>query len=150
MSFKYADLVKYFLLPLFSILYLSKKLNQERVFVVYLFVLWFIVPWLVFSVYSGEITQYYFASTGPMAVMVLAYLVSWMLKMKKPILTIFVLCLVLYYAYVNLDRFFHVSPSNFMETKKRAMHLVNGRKIVKFVDRDDPVGYFYDLYWERL
>lgn len=66
---------KVILLPLFFLLYLFKSFNTERKKFAYLVALWFIVPWFIFTVYSGEISDYYFVVNRFIVLIILSYFI---------------------------------------------------------------------------
>src|SRR5258708_591769 len=73
-TFDLFTIAKYFLVPIFFVVYLWKQLANPKIKLCYLVLLWFIVPWFVFATYSGEITDYYFASNRFIALLIIAYL----------------------------------------------------------------------------
>jgi 4-amino-4-deoxy-L-arabinose transferase-like glycosyltransferase len=67
--------LKVLLLPLFFILYLFKPITTEKKKFLYLVFLWFMVPWVIFTIYSGEISDYYFVANRFIVLFILAYFI---------------------------------------------------------------------------
>lgn len=67
--------LKIFLLPLFFILYFFKPITTEKKKFLYLVFLWFMVPWIIFTIYSGEISDYYFVVSRFIVLFILAYFI---------------------------------------------------------------------------
>ncbi|HVZ67443.1 MAG TPA: glycosyltransferase family 39 protein [Patescibacteria group bacterium] len=59
---------------LFFIIYLKRETNKDKFKFVYLVFLWFMVPWIVFTVYSGEISDYYFSFSRFIVLMIISYI----------------------------------------------------------------------------
>ncbi len=82
LGWTFGKYLKYLVLPIFFVLYLYNSVNKKKLIFVYLILLWFIVPWLVFALYRGEISDYYFSINRFIALATLAYLIYrvWNLK----------------------------------------------------------------------
>ncbi len=109
------NIVSYFdfLLPLlFIFLYVRQHKNKEAIIFSILVVLWFFIPWLVFTAYSGEISNYYFYMTRPVILMMLAYFTYRLLFTQQLIIIIFVVIFWGYFSYSNLITFFQENPGN--------------------------------------
>lgn len=94
---------KLLIIPVFFLVFLREKLSKERVIFSYLILLFFLVPWLVFSTYKGEISDYYFFVNRFIALLILSYLLSKLLFTKRLLVKIVVIILLAYYSYQNLN-----------------------------------------------
>jgi 4-amino-4-deoxy-L-arabinose transferase-like glycosyltransferase len=148
LMFKLIKPLKYILFPLFSFIYLLAKPTQRRFTLVYFISLWFLIPWFVFSLYSGEITIYYFASTRPIVAIILAFLTTAIFKAKNLVLKTAIVCFWLFYLYVNLNKFLNVPQSRFISTKESAKQLVERGETVPF-EENNPTSYLYHMYADR-
>ncbi len=109
------DFVSYFdfLLPLiFGFLYYRQNKNREAIILSVLSILWFFIPWIVFTAYSGEITNYYFYMTRPIILMILAYFTYRLFLTRKIIIMTCVLLFWGYFTVNNLLNFFQEHPGN--------------------------------------
>lgn len=105
-SFLYFQAIKYFkllIIPVFLLVFLREKLSKERVIFSYLILLFFLVPWLVFSTYRGEISDYYFSINRFIALLILSYLLSKLLFVKRLLIKVIVMIFLAYYSYQNLN-----------------------------------------------
>lgn len=93
---------KFLALPLFFVNYLYKSLSRKNLVFCYLVLLWFIVPWLAFATYSGEISDYYFSMNRFVALMILSYLIYSIFKINNKLVKLLVVFVLLYFAYTNV------------------------------------------------
>ena len=118
------DIVSYFdfLLPLvFIFFYYRQYRDKGAIILSSLVVLWFFIPWLVFTAYSGEITNYYFYMTRPVILIILAYLTYRLISLHsyKVIITLLVIIFWGYFSFTNLVSFFQENPGNDFYNAKR-------------------------------
>jgi hypothetical protein len=141
---------KFIAIPLFFILYLYKSLNTERKKFVYLLFIWFLVPWIVFTTYSGEISDYYFATTRCVALLVLSYFIYriWKIEYKvaKAIVIIF---LVVYCWYGFMNYLPYRDPNNLTKKEATVMQSVNNSTRIEF-QVGVPESYIYYYYMKTL
>lgn len=104
--------IKIIFIPLFFFVYLYKSMNAERLKFVYLVTLWFLVPWLVFTTYRGEISDYYFQSTRYIALFILAYLIYRFWSLNSLVTKAAVALLLISFCVVNVTKFisYHEQP----------------------------------------
>lgn len=92
--------LKFILIPLFILVHYFKNKTLQKWRLSFLTILWFIVPWIAFSTYKGEISNYYFFMTRPIALFLIAYFIDLLLKIKfipaKLASISFVVCYILY------------------------------------------------------
>ncbi|HVT01002.1 MAG TPA: glycosyltransferase family 39 protein [Patescibacteria group bacterium] len=72
--FDWIKKIKPFFPILFLIVYLKRETGRDKFKFLYLVFLWFMVPWIIFTVYSGEMSDYYFAFNRFIALMIIAYI----------------------------------------------------------------------------
>ena len=134
--------LKYLLLPLFSLAYLYKNLKRQRIILVYLATLWFLVPWLVFSVYSGEISNYYFALNRPVAILIFSYLSVRIFNIKNLFPKIAISAFWLYFAYSNMVTFLGMENGSYLGHKQRVEEAISKGEEIGFYE-GVPEGYIY-------
>lgn len=104
--------------------------------------LWFTIPLLVMSLYKGEITQYYFATTRVVTIFVLGLLLSWLL-VKHWLLTVFVIVILCFFVFRNVTAFFDIGNTPYLELKARAVQDVAEKKAYHFT-MGDPYSYLHE------
>lgn len=138
--------LKIFILPLFLIAYYFKSFNKDGKKLLYLIFLWFMVPWLIFTVYKGEISDYYFFINRYIALLILSYLVYlvWSLKFAlSKILVIVFISIYSLYAVSNLLPY--REPDNLFKREKEAKQAVDSSRRIEFT-QGDPASYLYYYY----
>lgn len=141
-------ILKFILLPLFLAGYYFSCRTRERLVMAYLASLWFLAPWLAFSVYSGEISNYYFFITRPLVVIVMACLTVWVLETKKLPLKLLIVFFWIYYAFFNLKRFALVDERGVDFYKKSVRAAIQAGKKIEF-QHGNPESYLYYIWAER-
>jgi 4-amino-4-deoxy-L-arabinose transferase-like glycosyltransferase len=137
--------LNYLLVIVFFIIYFFLKPSRKKFIMSYLVVLWFVVPWFVFATYKGEISNYYFFSTRPLAILILAYLTYWIFSFKNYFIKIAIVIFWLYFSYVNIRLFFSTPPGDMKE------HIANAKSAItkgQFIDAFPytPESYLYYYY----
>jgi 4-amino-4-deoxy-L-arabinose transferase-like glycosyltransferase len=135
----------FFYIPLFFIAYTQKQKNSNRLKLFYLIVLWVLVPWVIFTTYSGEISDYYFNIQLYLAIMIFAYLTVWIWESKRLILRVAIGVFWIYFAITNVQIFFKTQDSNFINNQITARQSVNVGKLINFVEGDPGsyLGFYY-------
>lgn len=137
----------YFLLPIFFLFYFFSKPSKKRFSFCYLVSFWFLIPWLVFSVYSGEISDYYFSLTRPMVLMVLAYLTLRAFQAKNLLIKIALIVFWLYYAVANVQDFNNYQYQNFSSLRKYVINAIKNGEVIEF-KQGCPESYLFYYYKE--
>src|SRR3989344_281345 len=142
---KYLGLVG---LPLFGLVYLKGKLNRNRILFVYLSALWFLVPWFIFSLYSGEISDYYFLISRPIVVLILSYFIYRL--MIHPLASVKAIAIIVLIGYlvVNFNEFLKVKRGNLSGYREHVLIKINNKEKIKF-KQGAPESYIYYIYKER-
>ncbi len=134
---------KLLIIPVFLFVFLRKKLSKERIIFSYLILLFFMVPWFVFSTYKGEISDYYFSINRFLALSILSYLLSKMLSVKNWIAKLAVLSLLIYYSLFNLNNIFHYNDEGGLKKRlDKVKPYIESHKKVEFQE-GVPESYIY-------
>lgn len=109
-------------------------------------ILWILVPWVVMTVYSGEISDYYFLSILPIAIMSIAFLFSYLSVTRVGLLV--GLCLFGVYATANIQKFWMTNSGELAGAREKAHEAIQTGRPIEF-NEGDPASYLYDLYNSR-
>jgi len=137
--------IKYALFPIFCLTYFFSKPSRKRFTFCYLVGLWFLIPWLVFSVYSGEISNYYFSSTRPMVIMILAYLTFRLLQLKNLLVKIAVIVFWLFYSFSSTQNFLNSKYQGLDYQRAQVKEAIKKGKVIEF-QQGVPESYLYYIY----
>lgn len=140
--------LNYLFLFAFYIIYLELKPSRNKMIMCYLVSLWFIVPWFVFSTYKGEISNYYFFSTRPIVLMVLAYLSFFLFNLRIIFPKLFIIGFWIYFSYVNVNDFLHEGKSDYKDSREKAIQAVTKGEIIKPY-QNIPESYLYYYYTRK-
>jgi len=132
----------FFYIPLFFFAY---KKRENRMKLYYLITLWTLVPWTVFTTYSGEISDYYFNIQLYLAVMLLAYLTFWIWETKKIILRAAIAVFWLYFTLINVQDFFDTHPGSLVKDRVIVQQSIDKRQVIQFTE-GDPQSYLHFYY----
>ncbi len=141
--------IKYVLLPLFFLTYYFSKPSRSKFALGYLAGLWIVVPWLVFSVYRGEISNYYFSLTRPIVIIILAYLTSRLWQAKALLLRLTVVIFWLFYSLANTQNFlrFQYHPG-LVYQKALVREAIRKREVIEY-KQGIPESYLYYFYTRK-
>lgn len=138
----------FFYIPLFFIAYRQKKRSSDQIKLFYLIVLWILVPWIVFTVYSGEISDYYFSIQLYLALIIFAYLTFWIWESKKIILRAAIGIFWLYFSIANVRIFLDTKHGNLVEDRIKVQQSIDKGELINFTD-GDPRSYL-DYYYSYV
>lgn len=142
------DWLGYVVLPVFiSILWFSKNIKKKTI-LIYLVLLWTFIPWIVFSVYKGEITDYYFALSVPVMLIAFSFIIESLLAHKNLIFKSVILLILCYYFFINLSSFFSFRLQGIDYHKQQARKAIAEGKIINYTI-GDPQSYIYYIYFEK-
>lgn len=136
------------ILPLFILVFLRQNFSRDRRVFVYLAAIWIIVPWLILSTYSGEITEYYFSITRPIALIIIAYLIFWLLNKNLLVVKILVIIFLFYYGFVNSTYFLQSKIQGLGYYRKKALKAIKEDRVIEF-RQGVPEAYIYYYYTEH-
>lgn len=134
--------LKYFFPLVFFVLYSFKSISKEKCIIIYLMTLWLLVPWIAFTIYSGEITNYYFSITRPIVLIVFSYLIIAGFNLN----IYFKLIIILFmgsFSYVNLYKLssFHVFGLDYY--RKKIDRKIKIDEQVPYKEGDSESYFFY-------
>lgn len=136
-----------FILPiLFGFLYYKKTDKKRAHIVLYLMGIWFLVPWIVFSTYKGEISDYYFLSTAPLVFIIFAYFLSLLFKSNVVIAKLIALTLISIFFWINLNIFPKFHDEGSLSRRREALNTVLKRQGTIIFYPNYSEAYLYYLY----
>lgn len=142
--------LKFLILPLFILIYLFKSFTSEGKKFIYLVVLWFLVPWLVFTTYSGEISDYYFIITKYIALMVLAYLISLIWNARYTFVKPVIIAGFIIYSWYGITNYLpYKDPGNLSKQEQYVKQMVGQNRRIEF-QVGVPESYLYYYYMRTL
>ncbi|MEM4230656.1 MAG: glycosyltransferase family 39 protein [Candidatus Pacearchaeota archaeon] len=141
--------LKYVLLSLFILLYNGKQFYREKILLSYLFLLWFLVPWIVFSTYKGEISDYYFLINRWIVIAIIAFLLNFLFEQKHVLIRGFVLLTLGIYTYFNLINFFlYRTDGGLKLIRENVKKAIKEGRVINF-RQGDPESYIYYVYTRK-
>jgi 4-amino-4-deoxy-L-arabinose transferase-like glycosyltransferase len=136
--------LKFIIVPLFFLAYLYKSVSREKLIFCYLILLWFIVPWFVFAMYSGEISDYYFSINRFIALLIVAYFFGRIWKIKNVIPKIAVIIVLIYIAFINVTAYLPYKDNSLAEREKDILQKIDRGEIIHLqVGVPDSYVYYY-------
>ncbi len=139
---------KLILLPFFFVVYLYKSFNSESKKFLYLVFLWFMVPWIIFTTYSGEISDYYFIINRFIVLIILSYFIFRVWNFKYLFAKGLVVITLIVYCYIGVTTYLpYKDEGNFAKREKTAMLAVEqGRRIQFQVGVPESYIYWYYMW----
>lgn len=145
---KYLSFLKFLFVPLFFLLYLFPKPSRSKIVFCYLILIWFLVPWIIFATYRGEISDYYFSSSRPLVLLIVSYCLARIWQYKNLLLQGLIILFLTYYSIVNVDNFLKTNNRGVNYYKAIVKEKIQRGEKIEFV-QGDPKSYLYYLYKER-
>lgn len=148
--------LKFVLLPLLVLLTYFRFPRRKWFVLSYLCVLWFFIPWVIFSMYKGEISDYYFSFNRYLVVVIIGYLLGEVFSLitKYEVVNyaikIAVIISVAYYAYVNYTSFIGNTNGDIAKHKEEVMAEVNKAGYITYSEGDIKSYLFYAYSWEKF
>lgn len=127
---------------IFAIVYLKKTVDPDKFKFMYLVMLWFVVPWVVFSTYSGEISDYYFSISRFIVLFIVSYLIYSVWRLKNFIPKAIVAVFLIYYIIYNLLNFFPYSDVGLYKREAKVREAISQNKRIEF-QVGVPESYLY-------
>ena len=141
--------LKIILFPLFFLVYILKSIASESNKFLYLILLWFAVPLLVFVTYSGEISDYYFAINRFIVLLILSYFVYLIWRARYSVVKISVAIFIFVYCAYGFVSYLPHKEIGLYERGKTVEQAVNkGRKIG--FKAGVPESYLYWYYMKTV
>lgn len=140
----------FFYIPIFIFTYLYKKVSKNRLKLCYLLILWILVPWIAFTTYKGELSDYYFSSQLYIAVIVFASVTVRLWLRKNLVVRTALVLFWSYWAIANVQAFYRIPLGNLMPDRNKALETVNAGRDVHFTE-GDPASYWglYYMYIQK-
>ncbi len=130
---------------LFMFVYYKKNKNRNSLLLFYLIGLWIIIPWLIMSTYSGEITDYYYSVSRDLFIFALSYII-YILYIQKVIAAKLVIIVIgLIYAFYNIQLFWHEGNGNFLSVENNVKQAVAHNQLIPYGSHD-PNYYVQYVY----
>ena len=140
--FEKLKIIKLFLVPLFIFAYLKKKLDFKKLKLVYLIVLWYLVPWILLAMFSGEISDYYYAINRYIGLIIISYLIYKVWEYGSFAHKGLVVVLLFAYCTYNLTLFFPYKDVGISDRMINAQKAIDEGRRVEF-EIGVPETYFY-------
>lgn len=145
LTLKLPSIVSYAILPLFGIVYIWKDKTQNKIKLCYLIFLWILIPWIIFSLYSGELTDYYFSLIRPIALFTLAYLFYCLFSVKGIIIKVACSLLLIGFIYSNVVLFLTAQYQGLSYHRQVTLEAIKKGQIIQFTE-GVPESYMYYMY----
>lgn len=108
--------------------------------------IWLLVPWIAFTVYNGEISDYYFSSFRYIAILMIAYVLSIMIS-KSFYSRLIAIAFLFYFVTNSWNLYTNPAYGNLNATTQLIKHSVTNGKEVPFVE-GSLKSYLYYMYTE--
>ena len=133
---------------LFSVVYLKRMKSSDNLRLLYLMGLWFVVPWIVFTTYRGEISDYYFAPSRFVALIMLSYLIYVVWSIKSNLIKAGVVIMLAFYVIYNLSLSTNYRDVGLAERRVDVLRAVEREARIEFT-QGAPESYLYYYYMRR-
>lgn len=140
--------LKFVLIPIFAFIYIFRSPSKEKFILIYLVFLWFAVPWFIISLYSGEISEYYFSINRFIGLFTISYLLNKILQFKNVIPKVILSCFLVYYTAFNISKFFSHENIRLDELRQKVLEAIRVSRRIEFSE-GDPEAYFYYIYTRK-
>lgn len=147
-SLKFFKEIGQLLFPTFLLISFVKLHRTGKVYLVYLSLIWVILPWLFFATYGGELSNYYFSITRPVVFIALAYLLYMLFEYKRTMGKVGVFVILLSYVYVNSKQFFEFKARGLGYYREKVDEKIKNGTIIEF-GQGNPESYLYFIKKER-
>lgn len=148
LTFPTLRILAYFILPLFFITYCFRHASRSRITLCYLVLLWFLIPWIIFTTYNGQITDYYFSVNRFIGLIVIAYLLMKLVASKKLLISAVFVIFISYYAFFNFNRFISYKRVGLKNYRAIVKYDISIAKEVKY-EFGNPYSYLYWFYTRK-
>lgn len=130
--FKWLKHVSMVTFIVFPFLYIRDKKNNKPFLLLYLCTIWFLIPWLIFTVYSGEISDYYFMSTRPIVLLIYSYIIFRIITLHNKVVFFILSIALCYYAYANIGEYTQKRDYGLFDIRKDVQHAIDNGRIIQF------------------
>ncbi len=133
---------RYIFLPVFFLVYHWRAHTKQKIMLSYLIFLWFLIPWIVFSVYKGEISNYYFSLTRPITLIAIAFLIVWFYSRKFFLAKALIVVGFVGFVVTNTNQFFEPKFRSLSYHRVVVEQKIKAGEIIEF-SPIDPESYLY-------
>lgn len=134
--------LKLFLPFIFFAVYFRDKIVRDKVKFLYLVTLWFIIPWVVFSTYGGEISDYYFAVSRFICLFIISYLLYRIWNLKFVFAKVLTAAVIASYCIYNLNVYQGMYDVGLHKRTKTVMEHVDSNVRIEYGE-GVPEAYIY-------
>ncbi len=139
--------IQFFFLPFFLLYaFLQKQNKRAWRLLAYTTSLFYLIPLIIFTIYSGEASDYYYSINRFISIILMVF-PFWALIQKWRIPGVLTATAIIgYYSYLNIYTFLvYPEPSNLPEYRLQVQQTVNDGGYINFT-MGDPKSYLYFLY----
>lgn len=134
----------YLLIPVFAITSYFWGTQKHKLLLPLLLTLWILIPWILLTTYSGELTDYYFSAPKYIGIAAIAFILTSLYKRKFIAAKVFVCSLLVVFAAYNIYLFSLTQTGNYLSIKDTVRQAIADKRKMEFRDRD-PVFYMYHI-----
>lgn len=138
--------LNYFLVAVICAMWWKQHRNGKVL--VYLTLLWFGVPIIIVSLYKGLVSNYLFTITRPIAILVIASALSFIMKQKSLFVRIPITLLALYWLGTQIVTWNTYKPSELSHVREKAYNTVKNREenLFNMSSGDSYLYWYYSEY----
>ncbi|HEX7042956.1 MAG TPA: glycosyltransferase family 39 protein, partial [Patescibacteria group bacterium] len=148
LQFSFLGFLSYLVLPVFGIFYYKTNSRKDTFSLLYLMALWVIIPWIVLSTYSGELTDYYFLLPQDIAIASLAFITLFTFQQKFMLLKVIPIILWAAYAVYGFWFFLNMPDGNLIPTENGVKQTIKNGGYIPFKDHKAD-SYMYYVYTRK-
>ncbi len=133
---------------IFIIVYFKKTVEPAKFKFLYLILLYFLVPWVIFTIYSGEMSDYYFSNSRFIALLIIAYLIYSVWSIKNLVPKIVIAILLSYYCIFNFINFLPYTDEGLYKRESRPRNAATFNQKIDF-QVGVPESYIYYYFMRQ-
>jgi hypothetical protein len=137
--------IRYMMVPVFIVLIWLREDRKKALIIIYLTLIWYVVPWFVLSCFRGEISDYYFISTRFPTLCIIGYCIDSIVATRKWYLIGCVGIFLLWFTYNNCLLFWRSNDRNFIKQQERAKDYIRTGTQMEFQE-GIAESYIYSYY----
>lgn len=149
LNFPNLSVLRFIIPAIFALLILKERANRENLLLGYLISLWFIVPLIGFTLYSGPISDYYFFYQVPFVLMIITYILTRAIKLYFP--KILILFAVFWSIYVlnNLQTIINIPRDRGLSSQKEQLKQDVEEGLVLPYEEGSIRSYLYEFLTDK-
>ncbi|MDP2638357.1 MAG: glycosyltransferase family 39 protein [Candidatus Levybacteria bacterium] len=150
LSFDVLKSLKVLIIPIFLFVLLRKKLSRDKIVLSFMILVFFLVPWVVFSTYKGEISDYYFSINRFISLLILCYLLVRLLYVRYLIIKIITVGFIAYYSFFNISVILNYNDEGGLRKRfEKARFYVENNQRIEFQEGVPEVYIYYYLMRQK-